>query len=113
MKKSDAIYYINKQIKINLNSRNTVFANVGKHKDSWWLEPANNKLKSGFYFILNDVNNKKFLLFGIPKDAISKSEFRQREEKGVSQIIIPISNTEYVDRRGCNFNRFLINQIDY
>ncbi len=57
MTKREAIEFVTNQTKINLSSRNTIFANIGKHKDSWWLEPANEKLTTGFYFILNDENN--------------------------------------------------------
>lgn len=113
MNKSEAIDHIIKEIKIDVNKKNTIFANPGRHKDSWWLEPANDKFKSGFYFILNDMNNKKLLLFRIPKDTVNKALFRQREEKGVSQIIIPISNTDFTDRRGFKFTQYLINELDY
>jgi len=55
-------------------------------------------------------------LFKIPKGTIQKPElvFRQRKDKGeVSQIIIPVSDTNYVDRKGFKFDSFLINEIDY
>ena len=65
MTKSEAIDFVGNQTKINLNNRNTILANIGKHRDSWWLEPANEKLKAGFYFILNDENNNRLLLFKI------------------------------------------------
>ena len=113
MKKHEALRYINHSVGMDINSHNTVFANVGKHKDSWWLEPSNEKFETGFYFILNDEANKRFLLFKVPGGAINKSRFRQRDEKGVPQIIIPISGTNYVDRRGFSFNQFLIKTIQY
>jgi len=113
MKKKEAIDLINTKIKINLSSQNTIFSNPGSSLDVWCLEPANRKFETGFYFILNNANNQKLLLFKIPKGAIKSSAFRQREDKGASQIIIPISDVEYIDRRGYNFNRFLIDEIDY
>jgi len=102
MKKSEAIDCINKKIRIDLNNQNTIFSNPGSSIDLWWLEPANDKLKTGFYFILNNANTKKLLLFKIPKDEIKKSQFRQREDINKSQIIIPISETSYIDRKGFN-----------
>jgi len=51
MTKREAIEFVTNQTKNNLSIRNTIFANVGKHKDSWWLEPSNEKLKTGFYHI--------------------------------------------------------------
>src|SRR5687768_14880847 len=113
MTKSEAIEFAANETKISLNSRNTIFANIGKHKDSWWLEPSNKKLKTGFYYILNDENNNRLLLFKIPPSLLKESQFRQREEKGVSQIIIPISNSKYVDRKGFDFTKFLMNEIKY
>jgi hypothetical protein len=113
MKKSEAIDYINKKISTDLNNQNTIFSNPGSSLDLWWLEPANDKLKTGFYFISNNANTKKLLLFKIPKGEINKSQFRQREDINKSQIIIPVSETSYIDRKGFNFNKFLIETIDY
>ncbi len=113
MNKRDAIRHINEKIDIDLNSQNTIFSNPGSSLDVWWLEPANEKFKTGFYFILNGPVNKTLLLFKIPKAGIDKSVFRQREDKGASQIIIPISDKEFIDRKGFNFTRFLINEIEY
>lgn len=113
MTKREAIDSAANKTKIPLNGRNTIFANVGIHKDSWWLEPANDKLKIGFYFILNDEIKRMLLLFKVPPNTLKESQFRQRDEKGVSQIIIPISNSKYVDRRGFDFTNLLINQISY
>ncbi len=107
MTKTEAIEFVTHQTKLNLNSRNTIFANIGKHKDSWWLEPANEKLKTGFYFILNDENNNRFLLFKIAPNSLNESDFRQRDDKGVTQIIIPISNSKYADRKGFDFTKLL------
>jgi hypothetical protein len=113
MKKQEALSYISTKTRMELDSQNTVFANVGKHKDSWWLEPSNKKFDTGFYFILNDEDNRQFLLFKVPKGIIDKSRFRQRAEKGVSQIIIPVSASNYVDKRGFSFNQYLIRKIEY
>jgi hypothetical protein len=113
MNKQDAIDYINKKIKTELSGGNTIFSNPGSSLDLWWLEPSNEKFKTGFYFILNNTDKKKLLLFKIPKGVINNSAFRQREEKGVSQIIIPISDTQYIDRKGFNLTRFLVNEIAY
>jgi|GEM_PF-6118620 len=113
MIKREAIEFVANKTKIHLVSSNTIFANVGKHKDSWWLEPANEKLKTGFYFILNDEISTRLLLFKIQPNSLKESNFRQRDDKGVSQIIIPISNSKYVDRKGFDFTKFLINEIKY
>src|SRR5947209_19554660 len=109
MIKSEAISLINKKLRVDLNYRNTIFSNPGLSLELWWLEPANEKFKTGFYFILHDTNRKKLLLFKVPGNAVGKSQFRQRGEKGASQIIIPISDKEFIDRKGFNFTRFLIN----
>lgn len=115
MNKTKAINHIIKEIHADLNFRNTIFSNPGSSLDLWWLEPSNDKFNSGFYFILNNAEKHKLLLFKIPQGAIEnpKAEFRQREDKGVSQIIIPISETHYVDRKGFKFDSFLINEIEY
>ena len=113
MKKAEAINLLNGKGQIVLNNQNTIFSNPGSSLDLWWLEPSNDKLKSGFYFVLNNSYTKKLLLFKIPKEEIDKSKFPQREEKGVSQIIIPVSDIEYVDRKGFNFTKYLVKEIDY
>ncbi|MEO6540668.1 MAG: hypothetical protein ABIN74_06755 [Ferruginibacter sp.] len=113
MNKKDAINYINSKIGASLNNKNTIFSNPGSSLDLWWLEPNNEKFNEGFYFILNNTDIKKLMLFQIPKNTINKSVFRQRKEKGVSQIIIPISNKEFIDRWGFNFAPFLQNEISY
>ncbi|HEX8335002.1 MAG TPA: hypothetical protein VF622_20420 [Segetibacter sp.] len=113
MTKQEAIEYVSNQTKVELNSRNTIFANIGKNKDSWWLEPANEKLTTGFYFILNDENNSRLLLFKIPSNFLKGSQFRQRGDKDVTQIIIPISNSKFVDRKGFDFTKCLIKEIKY
>lgn len=113
MNKSEAINHIRNKISIDLNNNNTIFSNPGSSLDLWWLEPSNDKFKTGFYFILHNAKKRKLLLFKVPKGAIDKSAFRQREEKGVSQIIIPISDTKFYDKRGFYFNSFLINEIGY
>ncbi len=113
MNKAEAINRTIKESSLDLNNQNTIFSNLGSSLDLWWLEPSNDKFKTGFYIILNNNHTKKLLLFKIPKDEIDKSKFRQREEKGVSQIIIPISNTKYVDRKGFNFTKYLVAEINY
>lgn len=116
MNKTKAVNFINSEINIELNFKNTIFSNPGSSLDLWWLEPSNDKFDTGFYFILNNAEAKKLLLFAIPKGSIINPTqiFRQRSDKGqVSQIIIPIANSNFVDRRGFKFDSFLINEIEY
>jgi hypothetical protein len=113
MEKNTALQLVVKETKQNLNNRNTIFANVGAHKESWWLEPSNDKLQTGFYFILNDEKRSRLLLFKIPPDTLKQSSFRQRDDKGASQIIIPLSGFKYVDKKGFDFTQFLISQVEY
>jgi hypothetical protein len=113
MKKSQAIQLITSKIHLDLVPGNTRFANVGVHKNSWWIEPSDKSLHSGFYMVLNDESRNKFLLFKIPSQALKKSDFRHRDDKGAAQIIIPISNSRYVDRKGFDLTKYLIKEIEY
>jgi hypothetical protein len=113
MKKREAINFINNKIKTSLNNQNTIFSNPSSTLPIWWLEAANKKFGNEFYILLNHAELKKFLLFKIPKAAIDKSVFYQREDLDKSAIFIPISDTDYVDRNGFNFNKFIIQVVDY
>lgn len=113
MTKSEAINRIRQTIDVDLNNSNTSFSNPGKSLALWWLEPRNDKFKTGFYIILNNTNRKKLLLFKIPKGAVNKFEFRQREDREASTIYIPISDTKYIDTGRFDFSPYLIHEIDY
>ena len=113
MKKGEAIDYVNQKLNLNLDHQNTSYSNPGSSLALWWLEPANPKFNSGFYFILHHAEKKQLLLFKIPKGAVKPSQFRQREDKNASQIIIPISDTSFTDRRGFHFTPYLTNVVSY
>jgi hypothetical protein len=113
MEKSNAIELINNKTKLGLIYGNTRFANVGKHKDSWWLEPTEESLKSGFFMVLNDEIRDRLLLFKVPPNTLKSTDFRYREDIEAAQIIIPISQSKYVDRKGFDFTKYLIKVIEY
>ncbi len=113
MKKREAIDFINHKIKNHLNHQNTIFANPSSTLPIWWLEAANKKFGAEFYILLNHAKLKKLLLFKIPKGAINKSVFYQRDDLDKSGIYIPISDTNFVDRNSFNFNEFFVEAVDY
>lgn len=116
MNRAKAVNLLNDKIGIGLSFKNTIFSNIGSSSDLWWLEPSNEKFNDDFYFILNNSYKNVLLLFKVPKGSIQNPQllFRQRKDKGeVSQIIIPVSDSKFVDKRGFSFDSFLINQIDY
>jgi hypothetical protein len=113
MKKSQAIKLITNKTQLDLTPGNTRFANVGVHKDTWWIEPSNKTLNSGFYIVLNDEERGRLLIFKIPPGSLKKSDFRYREDKGAAQIIIPLSASRYVDRKGFDLTQYLVGQIEY
>ena len=113
MKKSQAINLITCKTHLHLVPDNTRFANVGVHKNSWWIEPTVKNLSSGFYMVLNDEDRDRLLIFKIPPGSLKKYDFRYREDKGKAQIIIPISTSRYVDRKGFDLTQYLEEQIEY
>jgi hypothetical protein len=113
MDKIQAINLVAKATGLNLSGSNTIFANVGINKDSWWLEPSLDRLVHGFYFILDDSPNDRLLLFRIPPNSLPKTAYRQRDEKGAAQIIIPLSKSKYLEKKGFDYTPFLKNTISY
>lgn len=115
MNKSKALEFIRDKVDVVLDNNNVVYSNVNNTVNVWWLEPNNDKFKSGFYIILNNSNGKKLFLFRIPNMAVVSPElvFEQRSDKEASKVIIPVSISDFRDKNGFSFNPFLIQTIDY
>lgn len=99
----------------NLINSNTVFSNVNKAIDVYWLEPDNNKFSKDFNIILNDFVNRKLNLFTIRGNSIKSPEliFDQRSDRNSSKIIIDSTKNDFIEKKGFEFNQFLVKSIEY
>lgn len=98
-----------------LNNSNTIFSNINKALDVYWLEPNNDKFSETLFIILNDYENSKLLLFLIPKKTIINPEliFEQRSDKNASKIIINSSDNTFKDKNGYDLKPYLAKSINY
>jgi hypothetical protein len=92
-----------------ITMNNSVFANVNKAVNVWWLEPDNRKFSEDLYFLLLNTNAKKLSILKIPADKIANPEttFRQRTVSGKSKSSIEISvdaDNHFIDRKSSNFD---------
>lgn len=115
LNKSAAIDIINKKSGSKLNNANTLFSNINSAVDVWWLEPNNEKFKTGFDFLLNYPDNRTLFHFNIPGNIILKPRdlFYQRQDSDYSKIFIPKSESEFLDKKGFNFNKYLAGRFTY
>ena len=115
MNKSKALDFIKDKITFGIDAKSVIYSNVNSAIDVWWLEPSNDKFKNGFHIILNNSNERKLFLFKIPEKAIDSPEkiFEQRSDKGVSKIIIKVSDVDFIDKKGFIFTPYLIKTIEY
>ena len=115
MNKSKALDFIKDKITFGIDTKSVIYSNVNSAIDVYWLEPSNDKFKNGFHIILNNSNERKLFLFKIPENIIVSPEniFEQRSEKGVSKIIIKVSDVDFIDKKGFKFTPYLIKIIEY
>ena len=115
IKKSQALDIINSKAGSNLTGGDTLFSNINSAVDVWWLEPLNDKFKTGFHFILNYPDSRSLFHFYVPPQKISnpKELFYQRNDSDYSKIYIPKSGTKFVDKKGVDFGKFLVETIKY
>lgn len=113
--KSLAIQLINDKSNLSLDNQNSIFSNQNNSVNVWWLEPSNIKFDSEMNIILNDSNDSVLYHFKIPANLIANPEilFEQRKERKASKIIIPISKTEFKDKKGFDFKPYLIDKHNY
>lgn len=114
LNKRDAIDLFNTK-GYSLNNNNTIFSNINKSKDVYWLEPHNDKFKDFFYIILNDSINNKLHLFHIESNQITnpEKEFEQRNDKDYSKLIIKYSDNSFIDKERYDFKTHLKETIIY
>lgn len=115
LNKSAAIDIINKNSGTTLNNTNTLFSNINSAIDVWWLEPSNDKFTVGFNFILNFPDTNTLYHFYMPPGIINKPEelFYQRNDSDYSKIYIPKSVNSFIDKKGFDFGKFLINIVKH
>ncbi len=99
----------------NLFDFNTHYSHFNKGINAYWLEPDNNKFSEDYNFILNDTISRKLNLFTIRANSIKSPKliFDQRIETNSSKIIIDATNDIFRDKRGLEFNQFLVKSINY
>lgn len=117
MNKSKAVKVAATKI-TSLLSSNTIFSNINAAKDMWWLEPSNDKFKNKLHIILNNDNTQQLYIFQIPANTISNpaSYFIQRNDRfrsNCSDIYIVVSSSKFVDKKGFDFSKYLIETIEY
>ena len=114
MNKSNAINLLNKS-GLNLDYKNTIFSNPNSKINVWWLDPHNDKFKNDINFVLNYPKTKTLYHFLIKSNEIQNPEtfFEQRNDREASKLIIEISESEFVDKKGFDFKKYLVNEIMY
>lgn len=115
LNKSQALSIVNNSLKSNLKNINTLFANINSAVDHWWLQPSNEKFKTGFNFILNHSEKNTLYYFNFPANTVLDPQeiFYQRNDMDSSTIYIGKSETKFVDKKGYDFSKYLIEQIRY
>jgi hypothetical protein len=115
LNKSDAIQLTNKHAGTNLNNANTLFSNINAAVDVWWLEPHNERFKSGFDFLLNYPDTKTLFYFHMKPGIITNptGTFYQRGDSDYSKIFIPKSAIKFIDKKGFDFGKYLVREIKY
>lgn len=114
MNKNNAINLLN-NTGLNLDYKNTIFSNPNSKINVWWLEPHNDKFKYDVNFVLNYPKTKTLYHFLIKSNEIENPEifFEQRNDREASKLIIEISESEFVDKKGFDFKKYLVNEIMY
>lgn len=118
MNKSKAIDIINKKSVIKLTSADTIFSNINAAKDVWWLELPNERFQNDLYFLLYNHKTETFFIFHFPANAIVKPEnyFYQRNDRvkeNCSKIYISVSSNKFIESKGFDFTKFLVESVDY
>lgn len=101
-----------------LTNSNTIFSNIIYVQNGWWLQPSNDKFESDLHIILNDDRSNKLYIFKLPANTITNpsSNFKQRNDKyraNCSDIYISTSGTLFREKNGFNFNKFIVEKIEY
>ena len=115
MNKGIALQLADKYFPNEINFSNSVYSNQNNVKDVWWLEPSFDKFNHDFFMLLNKPKENKLLIFKIPNGTIDNPKviFNQRNDKNASKIIIPISDSAYVDSTGYDFTSYLVKEKVY
>ncbi len=101
-----------------LTNTNTIFSNIVYAQDGWWLQPFNDKFKNDLHIILNDYRVNKLYVFRLPANTIMNpsSHFKQRNDKyrsNCSDIYISTSGTLFREKNEFDFNKFLVEKLEY
>jgi hypothetical protein len=115
MNKSKAVAFVLEKTNTILDNKSVIYSNVNNTVNVWWLEPTNDKFKKEISILLNNSIKRKLFLFRIPANTIENPQvlFEQRKDKGASKITLEVSDVDFIDKKGFNFNDFLINSIEY
>lgn len=115
LNKTEAIKIINKQTQTQVNNSNTLFSNINAAVDVWWLEPNNEKFKTGFNFLLNSTDDRILYHFYLPANIVTNPKliFYQRGDSDYSKIFIPKSTNSFLDNKGFDFKKYLIERVSY
>ncbi len=113
--KQQAIEMLKEEGVDDLTHSNTVYSNVNSATQVYWLEPNNNKFSEDFNVILNDSVNGSLNLFSIKANLIKSPEiiFEQRSDKNASKIIIDSTKSVFIDKKGFEFDEYLVKSINY
>lgn len=114
MNKNNAIESINRKGLL-LDYKNTIFSNPNSKINVWWLEPHNDKFKNDINIVLNYPKTKTLYHFLIKSNEIINPEilFEQRNDRQASKLLIKISESEFKDKKGFDFKKYLTNEIKY
>lgn len=118
MTKSEAINMAREKFLTSLDNSNTLFSNINAAQDVWWLEPSNIKFASDLYFVLNNEKTQTLYIFKLPANTIRNagSYFHQRNDKvktNASDIYISVSGIKFCDKKGFDFSKYRIDEIEY
>lgn len=118
MNKSKAMKNAYSRNLTSLTNSNTIFSNIIYAQDGWWLQPFNDKFKNDLNIILNDEKSHKLYIFRLPANTITNpsSHFKQRNDKyrtNCSDIYISTSGIAFREKNGFDFNKFLVEKIEY
>jgi hypothetical protein len=118
MNKSKAMQIAYSKSLTGLTNSNTIFSNIISVQDGWWLQPFNDKFKNDLYIMLNDERSHKLYVFKLPANTIINPSlhFKQRDDKyrtNCSDIYISTSGIRFLEKNTFDFNKFLIEEIEY
>ncbi len=101
-----------------LDHANTRFSNIVGSQNNWWFELDNKMFESDLHFIVNNDQTKSLHIFRLPANTIKNPEkyFKQRNDnyrKNSSDIYVTVSGTKFIDKKGFDFGKFLVETIRY